>query len=438
MGSWLDGLLGRTSRKLTKLKTLLGLTVSRLALLRSQRHSRCEQAQADVAQLLLLGHLDRALLRVELVIKERNMIDVLAMVEGYCHLLTERAFLLHNQTQCPEELREAAAGLAFAASRCGDLPELREVRRIFSSRFGKEFTVAAAELRNNCGVSGKMVQKFSTRQPSLEIRAKVAKEIAMQKGIKVELTEPNPENTEDNQSPNLKKKKKKKNDQAQTAMEPPASACDLQELLVDEKLLMMAQEKYKDVESAARAAIESAAFAAVAARTAIELYRSESQTRNSVDSSHLKQSRRREIYSPTGINCSSIDLGCRASKVSSLQIEIEKSRGKEILSDEGDSDEELIWLASKALVPMSRAQSFAAIREQDLKVKNQSEAAGHTRNQSADKPPNENADMTAIVAVEPSKKTQLERSDSEESIGENIAARNSCSGTNCFSVRARK
>ncbi|PKA52360.1 hypothetical protein AXF42_Ash010257 [Apostasia shenzhenica] len=192
----LDALLGKTSRKITKLKTLIGLTITRLAVLRSQHHARWGHARADVAHLLLLGHHDRAVLRAEMVIMEQNMLDVLDIVESYCHLLTERAFLFHQQKECPDELREAAAGVAFASSRCGDLPELREIRRIFSSWFGKEFTTAAAELRNNCGVNGKMVQKFSTRQPSVECRVKVAKGIAVEKGIKVDLFDPSPEITE--------------------------------------------------------------------------------------------------------------------------------------------------------------------------------------------------------------------------------------------------
>ena len=64
MGRKLDALLGRKSRQMSKLKTLLGLTVSRLAVLRNRRQVRCNQARTDVAQLLQLGHVDHALLRV--------------------------------------------------------------------------------------------------------------------------------------------------------------------------------------------------------------------------------------------------------------------------------------------------------------------------------------------------------------------------------------
>lgn len=54
--------------------------------------------------------------------------------------------------ECPDELKEAASGLVYAASRCGEFPELQEIRAVLTSRFGKEFAARAIELRNNCGV----------------------------------------------------------------------------------------------------------------------------------------------------------------------------------------------------------------------------------------------------------------------------------------------
>lgn len=54
----------KTSKKTAKLKTLLGLAVSRLAVARRPRVARKSIACGDVGQLLALGHLDRALHRV--------------------------------------------------------------------------------------------------------------------------------------------------------------------------------------------------------------------------------------------------------------------------------------------------------------------------------------------------------------------------------------
>ncbi|MCL7022074.1 hypothetical protein MKW94_012723, partial [Papaver nudicaule] len=191
MGRRIDALLGRNF-KVAKLRNLVNLSVSRLAVLKNQRQVRCTHARSDVVQLLNLGHQDRALLRVEVVIKEQNMLDVFGMVESYCHLLLERSVLIGNSKDCPHELDEAISGLIFAASRCGEFPELQEIREMFTSRYGKEFTARAVELRNNSAVNRKIVLKFSTRQPTLEDRMKVLKEIASENGITVHLQEDSP------------------------------------------------------------------------------------------------------------------------------------------------------------------------------------------------------------------------------------------------------
>lgn len=129
--------------------------------------------------------------QVEHVIKEQNMLDAFIMMEGYCNLLTGRVHLIEQDKLvssflfllflytftwkfqfslylylmgfcsfgsrvCPDELKEAISTLLYAASRCGEFPELQEIRALFTSRYGKEFVGRAIELRNNCGVNAKV------------------------------------------------------------------------------------------------------------------------------------------------------------------------------------------------------------------------------------------------------------------------------------------
>ena len=47
--------------------------------------------------------------------------------------------------ECSEEIREAAAGVIFAAKWCSDLPELQLTRDILADKFGKDFTAEAKE-----------------------------------------------------------------------------------------------------------------------------------------------------------------------------------------------------------------------------------------------------------------------------------------------------
>ncbi|XP_019154683.1 PREDICTED: uncharacterized protein LOC109151214 [Ipomoea nil] len=178
------GLFGRKSLA-SRVKSMANLAISRISILKNQHHVRCSYARSDIVQLLHLGHHDRALLRAVVVMKEENMCDALAMMENYCHLLIERRAVLDSNMECPEELREGISGLIFAASRFGEFPELQQLRHIFASRFGQEFTVQCVELRKNCGVHPKMIEKLSTHEAAagIEKRVKVVKQIAIDAGI---------------------------------------------------------------------------------------------------------------------------------------------------------------------------------------------------------------------------------------------------------------
>ncbi|XP_058108009.1 uncharacterized protein LOC131251345 [Magnolia sinica] len=274
-----DAFLGR-GFKTSTFKTTVGLAISRLSVLKNQRQVRYSQARSDVAQLLQLGHHERALLRVEHVIKEQNMLDVFVLIEGYCNLLIERTVLIENQKDCPHELHEAIASVIFAASRCGESPELNEIRSVFTSRYGKDFAAAAVELRSNCRVNTKMIQKMSTRQPSLEIRLKVLKEIAAENGITLNLEEPSSEIAAVETESNHRSKPVKTTDVGGVAVKSRRDDNPLNSHELDQEEQssgsIKERKKYADVASAAQAAFESAALAAAAARAAVELSRTES------------------------------------------------------------------------------------------------------------------------------------------------------------------
>ncbi|XP_038884116.1 uncharacterized protein LOC120075040 [Benincasa hispida] len=260
MGRKLDALLGRNFRA-SKFRPLLNLALSRLSILTAQRRVRCSQANSDVLQLLQLPNHHRALLRVEKVIKDQNALDAYVLIEGYLNLLLERTTLLEQQSECPEELKEAVAGLLFAASRCGDFPELHEIKSVLTTRFGKEFTARAVELRNNCGVNHLLMQKLSTRQPTLESRMEVLKAIASENGIVLQI---------DNHPPSNEEKLTRNTRQNQP--EPRSEV--VENLQFSTEVASGSKQKYKDVADAAQAAFESAAQAAAAARAAMELSRS--------------------------------------------------------------------------------------------------------------------------------------------------------------------
>ncbi|XP_074579364.1 uncharacterized protein LOC141835870 [Curcuma longa] len=259
----LEFLLGR--RRLSKLKPILALVVARLVVLRNHHQLRRDQARDQVAHLLQLGHLDRALLRAEQVIKEQSTVEAFDILSHYCHLLTERLGLLQEHKECPEELREATSSLIFAASRCAaELPELAKVRAIFADKYGKEFAAAAVELRNRCRVNPEMIQKLSTRPPSLEVRQRATQEIAAERGIDLEFDEAASDPAEALEVKLFQEGAMKKQ---------PAPMHVVREEAHSGELLSV---EYEDAATAAKDAYEAAAFAAAAARVAAELCRSQS------------------------------------------------------------------------------------------------------------------------------------------------------------------
>uniref|UniRef100_A0A453IGU4 IST1-like protein n=1 Tax=Aegilops tauschii subsp. strangulata TaxID=200361 RepID=A0A453IGU4_AEGTS len=171
-----------TSKQTAKLKSLVKLAVARLAVVRRPRLGRRSIARGDVAQLLSIGHLDRALARAEQVMEEDSMLEGLDIIEHYCKILVEHSAQLEKPKECGEEIKAAAAGLIFASARCGELPELLDARAILASKFGREFERAAKE-GSQVVVNPTLVQRLSGQKASAEQQRRLAREIAAENGI---------------------------------------------------------------------------------------------------------------------------------------------------------------------------------------------------------------------------------------------------------------
>ncbi|KAE8729851.1 proteinous-pairing protein [Hibiscus syriacus] len=282
MGKKLDAFLGRAFKP-SKFKSLFSLAISRLAAFKNQRQVRCNQARSDVMHLLQLGHHDRALLRVEQVIKEQNMLDVFVILEGYCNLVNERVHLIEQERVCPDELKVAISGLLFASSRCGDFPKLREIRAVFMSCYGKEFAASSIELHNNCGVNNKV---------SLDLKWECRLYNSCQR---------NNQTCGAERMCSSRLLLKMAFHSSDTLVEASDNAGDDDELSDSTKR----RKKYRDVADAAQVAFESAAYAAAAARAAVELFRSDSYDPDYQNSLNTRQKTVSEKRSAKGI----IDLG---------------------------------------------------------------------------------------------------------------------------------
>lgn len=153
-----------------------------------------------MAELLSQGKETSAKIRVENIIRQDIIIELMEFLELYCELLLARIGLLLESTVCDSGLEEAVKTIIYSASFI-DVKELVQVKEILIYKFGKEFGMVALENTDHA-VPDKVVSRCSVRPPSEELVVLYLSEIA--KAYKVPFSEMEPEeepveNEEDNE-----------------------------------------------------------------------------------------------------------------------------------------------------------------------------------------------------------------------------------------------
>ncbi|KAL5573061.1 hypothetical protein UlMin_022658 [Ulmus minor] len=171
------------SFKPAKCKTALKLAIPRMKLLNNKREAHIKQLKRELAQLLESGQVQTARIRVEHVVREEKTLTAYNLIQIYCELIAARLPIIESQKNCPIDLKEAIASVIFAAPRCADVPELSEIRKHFTAKYGKEFVSAAVELRPDCGVNRMLVEKLSAKAPDGHAKIKILSKIAEEHNV---------------------------------------------------------------------------------------------------------------------------------------------------------------------------------------------------------------------------------------------------------------
>ncbi|KAK6248661.1 hypothetical protein QUC31_020226 [Theobroma cacao] len=172
------------SFKPAKCKIALKLAIPRIKLMKNKREAQVKQLKRELAQLLESGQDQTARIRVEHVVREEKTVAAYNLLEIYCELIVARMPIIEAQKNCPIDLKEAISSVIFASARCEDVPELKDVSKHFTAKYGKEFTSAALELRPNCGVGRMLVEKLSVKAPDGPTKLKILTAIAEEHNIK--------------------------------------------------------------------------------------------------------------------------------------------------------------------------------------------------------------------------------------------------------------
>ncbi|KAK4784537.1 hypothetical protein SAY86_018905 [Trapa natans] len=175
--SMADALFGW--RKASKCKKLIRRVQCRIKLLKNKRYSIIRQLRQDVAQLIKTGHEDLAIDRAEQLFKDKCTMEVHELLDHFCEFILINISYIRQHRDCPNDINQAVSSLIFASVRCGDLPELRPIRKLFGERYGENFIKRALELYPGNLVNREIRDKLSSIQSvSEEVKKRLADEIS--------------------------------------------------------------------------------------------------------------------------------------------------------------------------------------------------------------------------------------------------------------------
>ncbi|CAN8321540.1 unnamed protein product [Cochlearia groenlandica] len=152
----------------------------RLDNVRKKRVAMVKFLKMDIVNFLKNGHDFNAYTRAEVLLEELRIISCYDIIERFCDCISENLSLMLKKRECPEECREAVSSLIYAAAWVPDVPELKELRTVFTRRFGTFI---------DSYVNHELVEKTELRiRPSQELKIQTVREIAKEFSINWDTT----------------------------------------------------------------------------------------------------------------------------------------------------------------------------------------------------------------------------------------------------------
>ncbi|XP_009587741.1 vacuolar protein sorting-associated protein IST1-like [Nicotiana tomentosiformis] len=158
----------------SKCKSTIRQMKTRIEMVRKKRNAMQKYLKNDIADLLKSGLDVNAYDRTEGLLVELNLLSCYDILEQYCDHVFSHLETMIQQRECPENCREAVASLMFAAARLADLPELRQLRTIFSERYGNSLEFY---------VSKQFAEKLKPVPHKKDMKVQLMQDIATESGI---------------------------------------------------------------------------------------------------------------------------------------------------------------------------------------------------------------------------------------------------------------
>ncbi|KAL2516163.1 Regulator of Vps4 activity in the MVB pathway protein [Forsythia ovata] len=167
-----DGLL--KSKFYSKCKSAIKMTKTRIEIIRKKRNAMQKYLRNDIADLLKNGLDINAYGRADGLLIELNQSSCYDLIAQFSVFILSHLAAMSKQRECPEECREAVSSLMLAAARFADLPELRELRTVFSERYESSLDVY---------INKEFVEKLKSSLPSKDMKLQLMQDIAVQSGL---------------------------------------------------------------------------------------------------------------------------------------------------------------------------------------------------------------------------------------------------------------
>ncbi|KAH6882010.1 regulator of Vps4 activity in the MVB pathway-domain-containing protein [Alternaria rosae] len=192
-----------------KLKVQLKLSISRLRMVQQKDSAKVKQQRREMAQLIEVGKVQSARIRVENIIRTDITTELHEILELYCELLLARSQLLESQvsssnttsastsTLLDPALEEAVRSIIYAAPRT-EIKELHTVRALLVDKFGKDVALASMEGE---GVAERVMKKLKVETPKEELVEAYMTEIARFYGVPYGTVKSEDEDEDDDDEP---------------------------------------------------------------------------------------------------------------------------------------------------------------------------------------------------------------------------------------------
>ncbi|XP_022714967.1 uncharacterized protein LOC111274520 [Durio zibethinus] len=157
-----------------KCKSALRMNKVRLETIKKKRNAVEKYLKNDIADLLRNGLDYNAYGRAEGLLIEKNRTACYNFIEQFSECISKHVSLMQKQSECPEECRKAVPSLIYAAARFADLPELRNLRTIFTEKYGNSL---------ESYLNQEFVQKLKAEPPTKEMKLQLMHDIAQEFSI---------------------------------------------------------------------------------------------------------------------------------------------------------------------------------------------------------------------------------------------------------------